>query len=213
MPSKLFYELDMDKQKRILEAGISEFATCGYESCSTNKIVQKAGISKGSLFKYFQNKEELYFHILDCVTKELEEAIVEGAVNLPKELLERIVKCSELEFFWYIRNPIKCKLITAAFTENVEEIYQKVRMRYKYKEQDIYYSLMEDIDESTLRWDKQRTVAILKWFLKGFNDDFNEHIELSNGMNIENIKEEYVKKLTEHIMILKYGLVNEGEVL
>ena len=69
MPNKLFFELDKQKQDRIISAAITEFATHGYENSSTNRIVKECAISKGSLFKYFENKEDLYFFLID--TKKL----------------------------------------------------------------------------------------------------------------------------------------------
>ena len=60
MPTKVFNELDKSKQDKIIESAIKEFAEYGYEEGSTNRIVKDCGISKGSLFKYFENKEELY---------------------------------------------------------------------------------------------------------------------------------------------------------
>ena len=56
MPMKLFTELDSEKQERILDAALKEFAEYGYENGSTNRIVKNCGISKGSLFTYFENK-------------------------------------------------------------------------------------------------------------------------------------------------------------
>ena len=59
-----FLALDQDKQDRILNAAMEEFARNGYKNTSTNKIVKQAGISKGLLFHYFSNKKELYLMIV-----------------------------------------------------------------------------------------------------------------------------------------------------
>ena len=56
MPTKIFTELDEKKQERIIDAALKEFAEYGYENASTNRIVKTCGVSKGSLFKYFENK-------------------------------------------------------------------------------------------------------------------------------------------------------------
>ena len=85
MPTKLFFELQDDKQGKIISAGISEFASHGYSNASTNTMVKNCGISKGSLFKYFANKEELYFFILDIITEELIEHIELEVANFSSE--------------------------------------------------------------------------------------------------------------------------------
>jgi AcrR family transcriptional regulator len=45
-----FLSLDREKQDRILNAAIKEFALKGYKNASTNEIVREAEISKGLLF-------------------------------------------------------------------------------------------------------------------------------------------------------------------
>lgn len=56
-----FLSLDKEKQDRIINAAMKEFAQKGYDKASTNEMVKEAGISKGLLFHYFQNKKQLYF--------------------------------------------------------------------------------------------------------------------------------------------------------
>lgn len=209
MPTNVFIELSEEKRENIIKVSLAEFSKYGYENSSTNRIVQDAGISKGSLFKYFKNKEELFFYILDFVTQELIVSLAQEIPVLPKALFERIIRYSELEFTWYVKHPNECKLITTVFTKSNTAIYQKVEAHYSLKGQDIYYKLLEDIDTSMLKWDKKKTVDILKWFLKGFNEDFMTHIQEQDKSDISKLQHEYVKSLSEYITILKYGLINE----
>jgi AcrR family transcriptional regulator len=48
-----------DKEKKIIEAGISLFAKKGYSSTSIQEIVDACGISKGAFYLYFKSKEAL----------------------------------------------------------------------------------------------------------------------------------------------------------
>lgn len=206
MPTKLFFELNEDKQRNIISVGISEFATYGYTNSSTNRIVKSSGISKGSLFKYFSTKEELYFFILDIVTADFIESLEKKTIAISPELFQRIIEYSALEFSWYIQNPEKAKLLIGAFTRSDTEIYQKTIERYSIKEFDVYDNLVKDIDLSNFRWHKQKTIDILKWFLKGFNDSFLVSTQIDN-YSFEHIQNEYVKSLTEYLEILKMGLL------
>lgn len=206
MNNNLFHELSSDKQRKIIDVVISEFAKHGYYNSSTNRIVKDCGISKGSLFKYFSNKESLYFYILDNITTELITSLDQKADFLSTELFEKVIKYSELEFEWYIQHPQEYKIITNAFTKNDTEIYHKTEERYNLIGQDIYYTLLENININHLKWDKQKTINILKWFLKGFNEDFLSSIQDTDNVKIDSIKHEYVISLTEHIEILKTGL-------
>ncbi|MGO0883232.1 TetR/AcrR family transcriptional regulator [Clostridioides difficile] len=206
MPTKLFFELNEDKQRKIIGVGISEFATYGYINSSTNRIVKSSGISKGSLFKYFPNKEEFYFFILDTVTADFIESLEKKTSELSSELFQRIIEYSALEFSWYIQNPEKAKLVISAFTKSDTEIYRKTIERYGIKKLDVYYNLIKDVDLSNFRWDKQKTINILKWFLKGFNEDFLGSIQIDN-YSFEHIQNKHIKSLTEYMEILKIGLL------
>jgi TetR/AcrR family transcriptional regulator len=58
--TKMFLQLDEEKQERVLGAAINEFAEKNYTNASMNVVVKSAGISKGALFKYFKSKEGLF---------------------------------------------------------------------------------------------------------------------------------------------------------
>ncbi|KKI89190.1 hypothetical protein WQ54_26840 [Bacillus sp. SA1-12] len=48
-----------DKEKKIIEAGMSLFAKKGYSATTIQEIVDACGISKGSFYLYFKSKEAL----------------------------------------------------------------------------------------------------------------------------------------------------------
>src|SRR5699024_4336460 len=60
-----FHKLNEDKRELIINAAINEFVQKGFDQASTNKIVQSANISKGSLFNYFYSKKDLYIYLID----------------------------------------------------------------------------------------------------------------------------------------------------
>jgi TetR/AcrR family transcriptional regulator len=60
-----FLNLPEEKKNRIMEAAISEFAEKGFGRASINTIVGRLGISKGSIFQYFNNKTSLFYYIFD----------------------------------------------------------------------------------------------------------------------------------------------------
>jgi len=58
-----FHKLPPAQQQAILRAAFDEFATHGFRSASLNRIIDAAGISKGSMYYYFDGKAELYVHV------------------------------------------------------------------------------------------------------------------------------------------------------
>ncbi len=60
-----FLNLPEDKQARIIEAALSEFADKGYQQASLNVIVAHSGIAKGSLYQYFTDKAGIFLYVFD----------------------------------------------------------------------------------------------------------------------------------------------------
>jgi len=67
MPKDTFFNLPADKRLTIETVSIDEFAEYGYEASSINRIVEVAGIAKGSFYQYFEDKADLYKHIMNCI--------------------------------------------------------------------------------------------------------------------------------------------------
>jgi len=63
-----FKKLPEEKRKKILDTAIVEFAERGFDSANINSIAMNAGVSVGSMYKYFDNKEDLFLSVIHyCV--------------------------------------------------------------------------------------------------------------------------------------------------
>jgi hypothetical protein len=54
----------------IIDAAIEEFAEYGLENASTNRIVANSGISKGSFYQYFEDKQDVFMYLLSVLERE-----------------------------------------------------------------------------------------------------------------------------------------------
>lgn len=52
--------IDPEKEQRILDAAIKNFAKNGYQNSKTDQIAEEAQVSKGLVFHYFGSKAKLY---------------------------------------------------------------------------------------------------------------------------------------------------------
>jgi len=64
MPTTTFFRLAESKQQRIIEAIKHEVARVPYEEISINHIISECGISRGSFYQYFENKEDMYLYLI-----------------------------------------------------------------------------------------------------------------------------------------------------
>ncbi len=91
-----FNRIPDERKERILEVGIEEFSSKGYENANINIIAQKAGISIGLMYKYFSTKEDLF---LTCIQKGmsiLEDALEEILASRDKILVkaEKLIRAT-----------------------------------------------------------------------------------------------------------------------
>lgn len=70
MPKPTFLNLPDDKRNIIVNAAIDEFAEHGLEKASTNRIVASSGISKGSFYQYFEDKQDVFMYLLTVLERE-----------------------------------------------------------------------------------------------------------------------------------------------
>lgn len=69
MPKKTFFNLPEAKRILIIETSLDEFSFNTYDKASLSQIVIKAGIAKGSMYQYFNDKEELYSFLVGYVSE------------------------------------------------------------------------------------------------------------------------------------------------
>lgn len=70
MPKTTFFNLPEGKRATLIDLAIDEFARHDYKNASISNIVAKAGVAKGSMYQYFEDKKDLYFYLLQLATEE-----------------------------------------------------------------------------------------------------------------------------------------------
>jgi len=73
LPSDTFFNLDKQKQNRVIKAAVNEFAQNGYTKGSITKIVEDAEIAKGSYYQYFEGRKDLFIYIVKLTFKKKDE--------------------------------------------------------------------------------------------------------------------------------------------
>lgn len=73
MPTQTFFNLPEEKRQRILDAAIEEFASYSFKNVSIARIIEGAGIPRGSFYQYFEDAKDLYKHLITIIgTRKME---------------------------------------------------------------------------------------------------------------------------------------------
>ncbi|APX23634.1 transcriptional regulator [Salipiger profundus] len=66
---------DPEKRRQILEGAWRVFVEQGFDAASMNSICKAAGVSKGTLYVYFENKEDLFVALVEDKRQDLFQGI------------------------------------------------------------------------------------------------------------------------------------------
>lgn len=74
-----------ERRTELLEAALKEFTSKSYEDASLNTIIKNAGISKGTFYYHFTDKQALYLYLLDASVAKKWEYINASFTNGPSQ--------------------------------------------------------------------------------------------------------------------------------
>jgi TetR/AcrR family transcriptional regulator len=198
-----FLNLDKEKQDRIINAAIKEFSQKGYDNASTNEIVKEAGISKGLLFHYFQNKKLLYLFLYERMLQIFLDRMLERINWDEKDIFIRYRQIAILKFELFQIYPDMFNFIKAIYSEASPNV--KMDLNHKGKElfESSFNKLFSDIDYSKFKKgiDIQKAISVINWTLEGFA---YQQQEKALSLSFDQIKiEETIAEMDEYMEMLR----------
>ncbi len=92
-----------DRPEQIIKAALQVFGECGLANARLQDIAERAGVSKGTIYLYFPNKEELFREMIRqtavAALERAEKAITQGT---PTEQLLAFMK----GYWQFVRSPV-----------------------------------------------------------------------------------------------------------
>jgi TetR/AcrR family transcriptional regulator len=87
-----FLNLSSERQKEIVDVAFLEFTGNDYQNASLSAIVKALGLAKGSFYRYFNSKKDLYIYLIDYASKIRYQEIDELSDNLPESLEDLLIE-------------------------------------------------------------------------------------------------------------------------
>ena len=86
-----FDNISEEKKSKIIETAVEEFSSRGFENANINVIAKKAGVSVGSLYKYFDTKTDLFLTSVNYGVGFL-ESILGEIISTDDDILVKLEK-------------------------------------------------------------------------------------------------------------------------
>ena len=103
-PSSGREEKKAEVRRRILESAKEIFFRDGFMDANLDEIAELAGVAKGTLYRYFDNKAQIYLAVLSRKARRFEKKL-QGALDPNAEPIEALVRVSRFYFQHYVENP------------------------------------------------------------------------------------------------------------
>ena len=198
-----FQNVAPEKRQRIIDAAIHEFGRHGYESGSLDKIVLRAGISKGGLYEYIESKQDLFLFLAeysyDSLYTYIKEQLAPGT-GLPPDIIDRIALVSRVAVDFYVKHPHIISFITK--TSDINDVRLKQRVQGVFKNH--FDELFGDSDWSDVAFDREKVLGLLKWLLVRTRNSFLRSLTVLRNKNLS--KTAYLEDWDFHLRILRKGI-------
>lgn len=134
MPNETFFNLNIDKQTKIIDAAKNEFSRVALDKVRISNIIQEAGIPRGSFYQYFENLNDLFVYFVNKFQDEREQTLLEIAVSIKGDLFDFIFEqfINDYESFYFEKNHKLMMNIYKGFSliPDLEEYYIKRRKKF-----------------------------------------------------------------------------------
>lgn len=123
---------------QLMTAALNCFAEHGYHGTTMDKVAKVAGLSKGSLYRFFQSKEDLLLAMLDEWDRDLQEmmdAWPDSMTSLEKlreycfASISSVTEYRELTLVWleFVRHPKARERINSSYITNRKILSSLIR--------------------------------------------------------------------------------------
>lgn len=193
MPKQTFFNLTSEKQMQIIDVAINEFSRFTFNEVKISDLINKAKIPRSSFYDYFEDKKDLYKHIILIIREE------------KMKYLEPILIKNQESFFESLRDLFKAGAEFAASKPKYEKLagrmYENLELiteMFGAEAQDTS-SLYESMLIRGIKAGELRSDIDIKFIAKSI------HILTSNLMleGFEDNKEtlsEFIEKITDQII-------------
>ncbi len=194
------------RKKELVKAALDEFTTNDYKNASLNSIIKNAGISKGTFYYHFQDKQSLYLFLLDTANKTkwefMNSHIKEMSVDFnQKDIFEGFKIQAQIGIEFATLFPEYHQLSMMFAKERGNQIYENTMTILSVNTEDMMNEMVKkaikrgDFNE---KFSKDFIVRIMTFLFMGFHEIFGnkEDFELEN----------MAKNLNNYVNFMKYGL-------
>ncbi len=194
MPSQTFLNLDKEKQKKLLDIAMKEFSKYSYPAVSINQIIQNAGISRGSFYMYFKDKDDLFEYLVEMNQNNLNQKTKEIIKKNQGDLYTSFIELYDVILKMIFENHYQ------GILKNFFVFFHLRKEKMEYPGHALYEYIKEDINIKKIA--SKDLEFVFNMFTHTLFLSIAEAIKTNHPLDV---KEQYLRKLD----IICYGIYKE----
>ncbi|MDQ0228978.1 TetR/AcrR family transcriptional regulator [Metabacillus malikii] len=188
MPKVTYHNLPDDKKQKLIDAAKQEFSRVPLYKASISNIVKTAKIPRGSFYQYFEDKDDLYYYLLNELVQQLNGVFISLLKKNKGNLFDALVDfftlmIAEEDHFYLLKNSF------LNMTYKVENYFLKIFNQN--------HQQMKNVTEISHYIDVT--------MLNSKNDDeFLSLIKILSSITFHNFVERFANNVTNEKALAKY---------
>ncbi len=183
------------RNDEIIQAAAKLFSNKSYHDVTMDQIAQEVGVAKGTIYLYFDSKENLYLEILEDTYEEI-ESILEREIAKSDPAPKKLKKILGLIFQFYLQNLDVLRILSRDETHLIREHYEFTE-HWRLRRIKLYQKILEKgINEGSFRPANTELTALIIFGLVR-SVMFFYHTDKSAG----DIAEEVFSMISEGILV------------
>lgn len=165
-----FYGLASEKQSRILNGAIKQFAIMGYRKASMQDIASECGISKALLFHYFGSKICLFSFVYNHSYGLFVKSLKAFQYREGEDIFEMIRRSNIIKLDLFNQYPYLYKFLYKSYLEKDAEVQIVVKEKNLPQINDAMPDVSKYMDKSKLRDGilPEKALQLILWVSEGF---------------------------------------------
>ena len=210
-----FDRIDPEKRRRIIETAAEEFATRGFSAASINHIARICGISIGSLYSYFDSKENLFMTVVEHSRKILIAALEEIQAD-PGDFYTKMADMVRILQKWTVRYQALNQIYIDLSTQGLKHLSSRLSGRMESQTSRFYRRLLAqakqdglvdpDIDEGMAIFCLDNIIMLTQFSYS--SDFYRERMKVYAGEDIFEDPERVVRGI---VSFLRFGMHGSRE--
>lgn len=192
-------------KRKILNAAIKEFGEYGYTKTSMNNICKHAGISKGIIYHYFQDKDDLYLTCVKICYQTLLEYYVEHSRHMNGDIdAYMYIRMNFFKEYKYLRGLFFQVLLNTPI--QLQEEIERLKQPLTEFHHDIYLQNLSKLNLRT-HMTTEKAIQYIDIMQNAYNDYFRKELDKSD--NFEEVIKNHEEFISQWVDYMIYGIARK----